>query len=131
MKEHETLVDAICNKVLDTLSLGDAEFRILEKFIAASKDLSTALGNRSEVYSLIAIENSSLALEHLVVAPIYSKLLLKAIDTRNIASDSACAALSDAFHLSRRVTEIVRTNPFRRSPLQVLLSRRTLYFQNC
>ena len=72
-EEHETLFNTICKKVTNTLSLGNAEFRTLEKFIAASKALSTALGNQAEVYSLITIENSSLAPERLAVAQFIPK----------------------------------------------------------
>lgn len=73
MGEHGTLVNAICKKLADTLSLSANEFRILETFITTSKVLSTALGNRAEVHSLIEIENSSLDPERLVVAAVYSK----------------------------------------------------------
>lgn len=42
------------------------------------------------------------------VAPIYSKLFFKAIDSRNIAPDSACHAISDVFHISLQVVEMAK-----------------------
>ena len=121
MEEHETLVDAICKKAEDTLSLANAEFRILEKFIALTKEISTPLGNQAAFPPLITFENSSLATERLTVVPIYSKLFLRAVDTCNIPSNSVCAALSDAYHVSRHVIEIGRIKHPRRSPLPIPL----------
>lgn len=58
-----------------------------------------------------------LSSERLAVAPIYSKVLLKTVEIRNIASDSACADLFDGFHISRCVIEIDRSRHPRISPL--------------
>ena len=87
------------------------------KFHCNVKDLSIALRNSAEVHSFITIENTSSAVERLVVAIIYSELLLKAVDIRKIASDSTRAALSDAFHVILRVIEIFRARYPRISPL--------------
>ena len=57
IKERETLVNAICKKLANPLSLSANQFRILKKIIATSRELSIALGNRAEVHSLITIKN--------------------------------------------------------------------------
>lgn len=47
-QEHDILVEAMSKKVADGLSLNTVEFRVLEKFIAISKELANIVENIME-----------------------------------------------------------------------------------
>lgn len=105
-EEHEILVRAMCNKVSQTLSLTSRQREVFQKYIQVSKELSTALQGKAELHSLLTLDDPSIVRGRQAIAPIYSELFLRAVDRRNIASDSASHALSDVFHIARRALQM-------------------------
>lgn len=103
-QEHDIFVEVMSKKVADTLSFSTVELRVLEKFICVSKELHNILGTRAGVPSLLSINDPSLVPGRLVIAPVHSKLFLKAVDSRN--TDSACQTESDVFHINPRGAEM-------------------------
>ena len=109
-QEHQLLSDAMVHKTAETLSMLSDERDLLANFVRAARNLEVALVGRAEIHGLITLLDPSIDQARLAIAPVYPKLLLSAIDRRNIAASSATIALSDAFQVSLRVKEIGRSN---------------------
>ena len=100
------MLDAMYRKLSQTFTLSNEECRVLQEFIQASKKLSTALYGKAEIHCLLSLSKPSIVRGRQAIVLIYSKLSLRAVDRRIIASDSASHALSDVFHIAQRVLEM-------------------------
>ena len=115
-------------KIARILKLTRRVVASMDRFLQAAKGVEVMLGTRSDFHCLISLHDNSVVPRRQAIAPIHSKLILRAIDRTNIAAESAIHALSDAFAVCKRVLDIQKTgHPLGNSlPITPFPSRLTL-----
>lgn len=103
---HDRLVAAMCNKLQETLSMNEREVAVLERFIEVAKEMTIIFQERAEIHCFLSLLDPAIVQGRQTIAPIYSKLFLRAIDRRNMAADSTSHAMSDLFSIAKEVIKI-------------------------
>ena len=115
--ENQNLVHGMCEKVSQSLALNSSEHRVLQNFLSSTKKLSEIMEGKADVHCLLSLNDPGIVRGMQAIAPIYSELFLRVVDRRKLASDIASHALSDTFHIARRVLELENSGHPCRSPL--------------
>ena len=108
-EEHRMLSESMVEMLAKTLTMTAQERQLLRDFIDAARHLDEAFIGRAETHGILTLLDPSIVDGRQAIAPVHSKILLPAIDRRNIVASSASLALSDCFLVARRVKEIGRS----------------------